>query len=220
MKKKILLISCGVVVFLAFALALSLGARNDQQAQVLVKLAAQDNSVFNRPYSPVYGPATAKVKIVEFFDPACKACRAFYPFVKQLVDGQQGKVELVMRYAAFHQGSDQAVKILEAARVQGLFWSVAEAMLRSQSQWADHGRPQPGLIWGLLEDTGLNIRKARDDAAAPPAQASLDQDMADAKFLEVAQTPGFFVNGKPLTNFGYEQLRTLVEQEVKLAYAP
>lgn len=218
MNKKIVLIGCGAIVFLAFALG---GwGRNDRQTQALVKLAAQDNSVFNRPYSPVYGPATAKVKIVEFFDPACEACRAFYPFVKQLVDGQQGKVQLVMRYAAFHQGSDQAVKILEAARVQGLFWPVAEAMLRSQPQWADHGKPQPGLIWGLLGDTGLNIRKARDDAAAPPAQASLDQDMADAKFLEVAQTPGFFVNGKPLTNFGYEQLRTLVEQEVKLVYGP
>ena len=218
MNKKILLVGLGAVV--ALALALADWSRNDRQAQALVKLAAQDNSVFNRPYSPVYGPATAKVKIVEFFDPACEACRAFYPFVKQLVDNQQGKVQLVMRYAAFHQGSDQAVKILEAARMQGLFWPVAEAMLRGQSQWADHGRPQPELIWGLLGDTGLNARKARDDAAAPAAQASLDQDMADAKFLEVAQTPSFFVNGKPLTNFGYDQLRALVEQEVKLAYAP
>ncbi len=218
MNKKILLVGLGVVV--ALALALADWSRNNRQAQALVKLAAQDNSVFNRPYSPVHGPATAKVKIVEFFDPACEACRAFYPFVKQLVDGQQGKVQLVMRYAAFHQGSDQAVKILEAARLQGLFWPVAEAMLRGQPQWADHGKPQPELIWGLLGDTGLNIRKARDDAAAPPAQVSLDQDMADAKFLEVAQTPGFFVNGKPLVSFGYEQLRALVEQEVKLSYAP
>lgn len=218
MNKKILLISCGAIVLVAFALGIW-GHRNKQE-QALVKLAQESNSVFNRPHSPIYGPATAKVRIVEFFDPACEACRAFYPLVKKLVDDQQGKVQLVMRYAAFHQGSDQAVKILEAARAQNLFWPVAEVMLRGQPQWADHGKPQPELIWGMLEGTGMNIRKARDDAAAPQAQINLDQDMADAKALEVTRTPGFFVNGKPLTDFGYDQLKALVEQEVQRAYAP
>lgn len=218
MHRKLLLVSCGAIVFIAFALGIW-GHRNKQE-QALVKLAQQNNSAFNRPYSPVYGPTTAKVRIVEFFDPACETCRAFYPMVKKLVDGQQGKVQLIVRYAAFHQGSDQAVKILEAARVQGLFWPVTEAVLRGQPQWADHGKPNPELIWDMLDGTGLNIRKARDDAAAPQAQLNLDQDMADAKALEVTRTPGFFVNGKPLTDFGYEQLKALVEQEVKLAYAP
>ena len=218
MHRKLLLVSCGAIVFIAFALGIW-GHRNKQE-QALVKLAQQNNSAFNRPYSPVYGPTTAKVRIVEFFDPACETCRALYPMVKKLVDGQQGKVQLIIRYAAFHQGSDQAVKILEAARVQGLFWPVTEAVLRGQPQWADHGKPNPELIWDMLDGTGLNIRKARDDAAAPQAQLNLDQDMADAKALEVTRTPGFFVNGKPLTDFGYEQLKALVEQEVKLAYAP
>ena len=218
MHKKLLLVSCGAIVFIAFALGIW-GHRNKQE-QALIKLAQQSNSVFNRPYSPVYGPTTAKVRIVEFFDPACETCRAFYPMVKKLVDGQQGKVQLTVRYAAFHQGSDQAVKILEAARVQGLFWPVTEAVLRGQPQWADHGKPNPEMIWDMLDGTGLNIRKARDDAAAPQAQLNLDQDMADAKALEVTRTPGFFVNGKPLTDFGYEQLKALVEQEVRLAYAP
>lgn len=216
MNKKLLLIICGIVVFTGFALGIW-GHRN-KQAETMGKLAFENNSVFNRAYSPVYGPATAKVRIVEFFDPACETCRAFYPLVKKLVDGQQGKVQLVVRYAAFHQGSDQAVKILEAARLQGLFWPVTEAVLRGQPQWADHGQPQPELIWNMLDNTGLNIRKAKDDAAAPQAQINLDQDMADAKTLNVTQTPGFFVNGKALSDFGYEQLKALVDEEVKRAY--
>ncbi|MES2943856.1 MAG: thioredoxin domain-containing protein [Pseudomonadota bacterium] len=216
MNKKLLLILCGIVVFTGFALGIW-GHRN-KQAETMSKLAFENNSVFNRSHSPVYGPATAKVRIVEFFDPACETCRAFYPLVKKLVDAQQGKVQLVVRYAAFHQGSDQAVKILEAARLQGLFWPVTEAMLRGQPQWADHGRPQPELIWSMLDNTGLNIRKARDDASAAQAQINLDQDMADAKTLNVTQTPGFFVNGKALSDFGYEQLKTLVDEEVKRAY--
>lgn len=36
-----------------------------------------------RPHAPVIGRATAPVTIVEFFDPSCESCRAFYPVVKQ-----------------------------------------------------------------------------------------------------------------------------------------
>ena len=34
---------------------------------------------------PDPGPETAPVTIVEFFDPACEACRAFYPVVKDIM---------------------------------------------------------------------------------------------------------------------------------------
>ncbi|MFS8328883.1 thioredoxin domain-containing protein, partial [Vreelandella titanicae] len=32
-----------------------------------------------RSHSPILGREDAPVTIVEFFDPACEACRAFYP---------------------------------------------------------------------------------------------------------------------------------------------
>src|SRR3546814_19849744 len=38
-----------------------------------------------RPHSPTIGPKNAPVTIVEFFDPSCEACRAFYPTVKGIV---------------------------------------------------------------------------------------------------------------------------------------
>jgi len=216
MNKKLILVACGAFVVVGFSLGI--WGHKNKQDQALTKLVQENSSVFSRAHSPVYGSPTAKVRIVEFFDPACETCRAFYPLVKKMVDAQPGKVQLVVRYAAFHSGSDQVVKILEAARLQGLFWPVTEAVLREQPRWADHGRPQPELVWSIVENTGLNIRKAKIDAAAPEAQASLDQDMADAKTLTVTRTPGFFVNGKPLTDFGYEQLNTLVNDAVKQAY--
>lgn len=42
--------------------------------------------------------------------------------------------------------------------------------------------------------------------------------MADGKTLKVTRTPGFFVNGKPLTDFGADQLKALVASEVSIAY--
>ena len=46
----------------------------------------------------------------------------------------------------------------------------------------------------------------------------IQQDLADAKTLNVRKTPGFFVNGKPLPSFGYKQLQELVESEINAYY--
>ena len=42
-------------------------------------------------------------------------------------------------------------------------------------------------------------------------------DLARANSLGVAMTPEFFVNGKPMPSFGYEQLKTLVDDALARA---
>ena len=44
------------------------------------------------------------------------------------------------------------------------------------------------------------------------------QDIKDGQTLKVRATPEFFVNGRPLINFGYEQLIQLVDEAVNEAY--
>jgi hypothetical protein len=49
----------------------------------------------------------------------------------------------------------------------------------------------------------------------PHIVATLNQDAADIATVGVRQTPTFFVNGKPLQEFGAQQLFDLVQSEVK-----
>ncbi|MBK9131819.1 MAG: DsbA family protein [Gammaproteobacteria bacterium] len=177
--------------------------------------AAPDSGVLVRPYSPVLGPAEAPVTIVEFFDPACEACRSFYPVLKQILAMFPGDVRLVMRYTPFHQGSDEAVRILEAARMQALFEPVLEALLARQPEWAIHGAPDLALAWDIAGAAGLDLVRARADAAIPAIDVVLTEDLADTQSAGVTQTPTFFVNGKPLSSFGARQLLDLVESEVR-----
>ena len=215
-KKRIFIVS-GLLVVLGFALGIY--SYQNQKKDALTRQAQEPNSALNRPHSPTYGPSTAKVRIVEFFDPVCETCRAFYPLVKRLVDEQQGKVQLAVRYLPLHQGSESAVKILEAARLQNVFWPVVEATLQAQPLWAAHHNPNPEHIWEFLGKTGLDIAQAKQDVNLPTVQAAVNQDIADALSLKVTKTPGFFVNGRPLQDFGYEQLKALVAEEVQRAYA-
>lgn len=102
--------------------------------------------------------------------------------------------------------------------MQDKYWSTLETVLRVQPQWASHDNPQVNLIWKHLKDVGLDIEKAREDMNRPTIAAILEQDKLNLRELGITKTPTFFVNGKPLFQFGHEQLKALVQQEVKAAY--
>ena len=189
----------------------------NEQAKRARAIAASRAEALVRDHSPIIGPASAPVTIVEFFDPSCEACRAFYPPLKQILGLFPNDARLVIRYAAFHEGSDQAVKILEAARLQGKFEPVMEALLEFQPEWADHDKPDLEKAWARAKDAGLDIERGKRDAARPEFQTTLDRDGADAKALEVTRTPTFFVNGRPLTEFGPRPLYEMVKREVEKA---
>ena len=69
-------------------------------------------------------------------------------------------------------------------------------------------------MWQHLEGLGLNFEQMRADMMAPDVARVIEQDMADARTLKVTMTPEFFVNGKPLPKFGYEELKRLVDEAV------
>lgn len=179
--------------------------------------AAPQWNAYVRRHSPVIGPANAPVTIVEFFDPSCEACRAFYPIVKQIMAQYPNDVRLVLRYTPLHQGSDEAVRILETARRQNVFEPVLEALLAQQPQWAVHGSPQLDRAWTIAAGAGLDVTQARSGMMAPAITAVLTQDTADATSLGISGTPTFFVNERPLPSFGPQQLYDLVRAEVEAA---
>lgn len=201
----------GTVVFAGGAYYVVAGRRVAVSTVQIV----EDADKLVRPHSPVIGPLNAPVTIVEFFDPACEACRAFYPIVKQIMDAHPGKIRLVLRYAAFHPGSAEAVRIIEAARLQNRFVPVLEALLDGQSSWASHrAGAGPDLAWNFAAVAGLDIERARVERMMPHITASLNFDAEDVRTFKVRGTPTFFVNGRPLIEFGADQLQALVRDEV------
>lgn len=216
MKSRKLIVATLVgVVLIAFFFAMTYYQRQTQNSQDQKATRQLDRLV--RMHSPVLGPQNAPVTLVEFFDPACETCRAFYPIVKDLLKKYPNEVRLVIRYAPFHQGSDQVVKLLEASKRQGKYWQVLEMVLAAQPMWANHGNPNVDLAYKAAEQAGLDIPKALADAANPAVEAAMKQDMQDLTALGVKQTPTFFVNGRSLPSFGPDQLAALVAEEVARA---
>lgn len=228
--KKITVAALVAIVLVFFFLGMNAYQKRVQQSQAekVSQVVSQSNQPADgqtkpidnrlvRFHSPVFGPSTAPVTIVEFFDPACETCRAFYPIVKNILAQYPNDVRLVIRYAPFHAGSDQVVKLLEASKRQNKYQPVLESLLAAQPQWADHGQPNLDLAYQAAGAAGLDIKKAQADAQGSEIAAVLKQDIEDLTALEVTKTPTFFVNGRGLPSFGDQQLMALVAEEVAKA---
>jgi protein-disulfide isomerase len=215
MKKNTIFIIALVLLAILFAGGAQL--YRNQKAQEAAATAAKKKEALVRFPSPSLGKADAPVHIVEFFDPACETCAAFYPLVKQLAAANREGIRLTVRYAPFHQGSDEVVKALEASRKQGRYWQAVEALLASQPAWVQHHQARPELIWPQLAKAGLDTERLKSDMQSADIARAIAQDVTDARTLNVTKTPEFFVNGRPLPSFGFEQLRTLIDEELAAA---
>jgi protein-disulfide isomerase len=124
-------------------------------------------------------------------------------------------VRLVLRYTPLHgPSSEEAVRIIETARLQNKFEPVLSAMFQAQPQWAAHEGPRMELAWDAAAGAGLDVNAARAAMNSRRINTAISQDVADATALNVRGTPTFFVNEQLLTNFGPQQLYDLVLSEL------
>ena len=210
------LIGAAAALILAFVVAMLFYKSEKAQSSQLA--AAQNQPALASEQAPKFGNPAAKVHIVEFMDPACGTCAAFFPEVEKLMSANPDKIRLSVRHVPFHQGSDQVVRILEAARAQGKYLPTLQALYAGQDRWVVNHVVQLDRVWQVLGSSGLDLDRIRNDMNAPEVERHMAQDMSDAKIMGVTQTPEFFVNGRPLPSFGLQELQDLVHEELQRAY--
>jgi protein-disulfide isomerase len=216
MKRKIVFGISALALVAGFVVASS--HYRGQRAKKLGFLAQENASTFIKAHSPMLGEAAAKVYIVKFTDPACETCAAFSDFVKQWMAAYPGKIRLVIRYAPFHEGASDVVKILVAAKKRDKFWETLDVLYASQAQWTQHHQVMVDRVWPLLERSGLDVGAIRAELNDPEIDRVIEQDLADARVLDVRKTPGLFVNGRPLDPFGAREFKELIESELLANY--
>jgi protein-disulfide isomerase len=210
-RNSIVAVGVGVLV-IALAAATFLYDRDDAQS-VQEDTSSRDAALASE-HSPTLGDPGAKVHIVEFLDPACGTCALFFPMVKQWLAEVPDEIRLSVRHVAFHEGSDYAVRILEASRKQDKYWETLEALLASQHQWVQQHTVQPDKIGPAIAGVGLNMEQLTADMNTAEVMRRIEQDKKDSILLKVSATPEYFVNGRPLPSFGQQQLADLVREEL------
>lgn len=220
MRKEIkILVLIGVIVVIAAVI----GARLYRESVQNERKSTAADSPLVRPDSPTLGPAGAPITLVEFLDPECESCSAFYPTVKQILKDYDGKVRLVVRYMPLHQNSMLAATFTEAAGEQGKFWEMQEMLFRRQPEWGErHGEPQTtpsvspaALFEKYAMELGLDVEKISSAVAQNRYAKKLERDKNDGQSLGVTRTPTFFVNRRQLARFSEQDLRSLIDEELE-----
>ena len=212
-----LVIIAGIVITILITLTATLVIQQDDDRVAQSSFEEARAAALASEHSPGMGNPNAPVHIVEFLDPACETCAAFYPMVKQWLKEAPNQLRLSVRHVPFHRGSEYAVAVLEASRAQDMYWETLEALLATQNQWTRNHTVIPERILPAIEGVGLNMARLETDMNNFDVKLRMEQDKKDAVFLRVNRTPGYYVNGRELVSFGREQLLSLVREEMAKA---
>ena len=141
------------------------------------------------------GDPNAPVKIVEFADMQCPACRSAQPILKSVLEKHQDQVYFVFRHypLSTHKTARAAAKAVEAASAQGKIWEMVDLLYTKQPEWSEKSDAKD-LFAGYAQEIGLDVEKFKTDLDA--SYDIIDQDLADGNKLTVSSTPTFFINGE------------------------
>lgn len=213
LSSRILLVVTAVVLLIVLVAATLFNTNGDEESSGAAATARQ--AALASEHSPTMGDPDAKVHIVEFLDPACGTCAMFYPMVKEWMNEVPGQIRLSVRHAAFHNGVDYVVRLLEASRNQDRYWETLEALLAAQQQWVTNHVVQPERVGQVIAGVGLDMAQLEADMNSAEVLERVEKDRQDAITLRVTATPEYFVNSRPLPSFGREQLADLIREELE-----
>jgi protein-disulfide isomerase len=174
-----------------------------------------DAKLLIRPHSPVKGPESARVTIVEFLDPECESCRELHGVLKRIESEYGEQIRIVRRYLPFHGNSRLAASALEEAREQGKYEEALDVLFENQPTWGSHHDPRPELIAGYLAGIGVKKASLSRESLLQKHGWKIDLDEKDGQALGIRKTPTFFVNGRMLHSIGYDPLKQAIDRGLR-----
>jgi protein-disulfide isomerase len=142
--------------------------------------------------SPVRGPDSAPVTVVEFADFECPFCQRIAPELDELFEKRSAKVRFVYKFMplSMHPHGEPAARAAIAAQAQGKFWEMHHQLFSNGTHLEDAD------IESYAKTLGLDLTRFHADLQAPATKARLDADRKLADALGVKGTPTLFINGR------------------------
>jgi protein-disulfide isomerase len=151
---------------------------------------ASEQKSFSLEGTPHSGPPDAPVKLVEFFDYGCGACKQFAPILKEAISAFPD--DAVLFYKQFplpkHPNSKLAAQAALAAHAQGKYVEMHELLFDKAPL---HRKPE---LTEYARSLGLNMQKFEADFAAMLPR--VEADVTDGDKAGIMGTPTLYINGR------------------------
>lgn len=147
-----------------------------------------------------FGPANAKITVIEFFDYKCGFCHAANDWVMTLLNERKDVRVIFKELPILSENSHAAAKAAIAAHKQGKYLEFHRALMTAR------GDLNADQVMEIAGSVGLDTDKLKKDMNDPKVEASLTAMRQQATDLGINGTPGFVINGKLVSGFAKEEL--------------
>ena len=179
-----------------------------QDKQAKERLAEAGDALYQPFPGVVLGNPQGSRVMVEFSDYNCTYCRASLADVQRLID-EDPELKVVMReWPIIAQSSEDAARMALAAGLQGKYEAFHNALFAN-------GDTSPAGVEATARQVGLDMERARADAASEAVSVELVSNVTMARELGFSGTPSFIAGDTPFGGMvGYERLKeALAETE-------
>lgn len=161
---------------------------------------------------PSWGPANAKVTVVEFADFECTYCRRWYASVyERLYSTYSDRVRFVYRDfpLSFHPNAKPAAIAANCANAQGRYWDYFKLL------FGDSRGLGSAMYTTYAQELGLDLSVFNSCVASNKYDNEIGLDMKDAERLGVNGVPAFFVNDQLISGMQpYETFQQAIDKEL------
>lgn len=160
----------------------------------------------------ILGNENAPVQIVEFSDLQCPACRGAYFVTKKLIKefGDDISIEFYhFPLLGIHPYSFKAAEASECANDQGKFWDYIDSIYMNQKALTKDD------MLKRAEEVGIDIDKFEACLESDAKREVVDADVFEAESRSLTATPTFFINGKKLDSWEYENFKKKIQEAMK-----
>jgi len=164
--------------------------------------------------APSFGPAMAKVTIVEWSDFQCPYCSRAAPVVEQIRQAYPKDVRFVFRHLPLpmHPDAQRAASAAVAAQAQGKFWQLHDWMFAHQHELDE------ASLEKAAASLGLDVEKFKAAMRSRTTSDRVAADMQAAQAVGVSATPTVFVNGREhVGGLPFEAMKAEIDREIARA---
>lgn len=153
----------------------------------------------NALHARVKGNPAADLKIVEYIDYQCAACRQ----ATMILDDYQKKYpERFQIQVKFHPLSSHPHGLIsaiygECSSRQGRFWPFHEGLFAEQAGWSAEMNPV-AIFRRIAAETGLDLKKLEACVDDPRTREAVLREKGEGAARGVQSTPTVYINGKML----------------------
>jgi protein-disulfide isomerase len=156
----------------------------------------------------IHGPIDAPIRIVEFGDFGCPACRRWHRsgIKKQVMDTFVNQVSFTYRhFPVISEYSVEAAIAAQCAGEQGAFWKYHD-FLYEQAQGLSESE-----LARYATDLELDFQAFETCLQSEKMSDYVERDKRSALREGARGTPAFFVNGQLVYNPSFEELKAMIE---------